>query len=262
MTAISPIRYEEYGRQFAEIYDDIFPREFVTAAEIDWLVDQLPADPAAIIELGVGTGRVALPLQKALVERGSSPSYLGVDVSAEMLERLAQNDHLDQIDRLQADITEAEYGIEADAVICVCATISMITAQEAQSGVFRRAADALKPGGTLIVETHNPNLVRSMHVQPKVAYAIPYPGHQRALVTFSELAGVNWSVDHCWISDGSATFASESSRLTSLDELDEYARSAGLRPVSHTSGLAGGEITDSSPTITAVYAKPGAEAGY
>ncbi|WP_447947057.1 class I SAM-dependent methyltransferase [Microbacterium lacticum] len=255
MTSTAHGRYEEYGHQFAAIYDDIFPREFVTDAEIQWLTQQLPPDLSTIIEFGVGTGRVAVPLKQALLKRGITPYYLGVDVSDEMLERLAENDPEQLVERLQADVTQTSYDIEADAILCVCATISMITTKEGQAAVFRQAADTLRAGGILLVETHNATVVQSMHPQPKVTYAVPYPGHQRALVTFSELAGVDWRVDHCWISDGSATFASESSRLTSLDELDEYARAAGLRPVSHTSGLAGAAITIGSPTVTAVYVK-------
>lgn len=81
------------------------------------------------------------------------------------------------------------------------------------------------------------------------------------LATFSDLIdGHNWQLEHCLIDNGSATFLHEDSRVTTLAELDAYARNAGLLPIRHSGGLNGDEITSATPTVTALYEKPGVTA--
>lgn len=244
-----------YGRHFATIYDDIFPREAITERETGWLGSLIARGSPVIVELGVGTGRVALPLVAALEARGDAPEYLGVDVSPEMLGRLRSIDSDGAVTPVVGDIVDYRYPEAPDAILCVCGTISMVTDPEAQAAIIARAADALCPGGVLIVETHDVDFVRRLHVSPSITYAIPYPGAKRALVTFSSLEGVRWLLDHVWIDDGTAVFPSEESRLTSLGELDDYAGRAGLSFVGHTRGLDGSSATEPGATVTAVYRK-------
>jgi SAM-dependent methyltransferase len=252
----TPARYADYGSQFAAIYDDIFPRENLTEADTAWLASQIPSGTPRILELGVGTGRVALPLWENLTARGDRPAFVGIDVSAEMLQELAAHDSNHRIERRQADIASDDLGEdEYDTILCLCATISMLTEADDQQAAFQAAATALKPGGHLIVETHNGNIVQAMNPQGSGVYAVPYGGGKRILVTFSELRGNQWSVEHCWIDNSEATFATEHSRVTTLDELDAYATAAGLTPHSHTAGLAGAPITGNEPTVCATYIK-------
>lgn len=248
--------YAEYGRQFAGIYDGLFPRSLITDAEVRWLTAHLPQAPERlVVEFGVGTGRVALPVARALrAER--STRVLGVDISDEMLARLAAEDKYGLVTPISADVTSERITDGADLVICVCATISMITEPDKQQATFRNAADTLKPGGVLIMETHNADLVSGMHVDGRATLAIPYPRERQVLVSFSELDFPIWRVDHCWIEGRSATFADEVSRLTSLEELDQYARQAGLESVGHFSGLSGAPFDARSATLAAVYRRP------
>ncbi|WIE83510.1 class I SAM-dependent methyltransferase [Curtobacterium sp. MCPF17_021] len=66
---------ETYGQQFAAIYDDVFPPD----PDLVGLLTQ--SQPTTALELGVGTGRIAVPLAHAGV------AVTGVDLSPEMLER-------------------------------------------------------------------------------------------------------------------------------------------------------------------------------
>lgn len=141
-------------------------------------------------------------------------------------------------------------------VLCVCATISMLRDPDLQTETIRLAAEVLKPGGILVIETHHVDAVKALHVHDSVTYCIPYPGHQRALVSFSTLSGIDWHVDHAWLDGGTATFACEDSRLTSLDELDAYAAAAGLEAVAHHQGFTAEPVTAGSPSATAIYRKP------
>jgi len=244
--------YADYGHQFAHIYDGLFPRSHVSARQVDWMIAQLPqSDHPLIVEFGVGTGRVALPVAAALA--GRDLQFLGVDVSQEMLDALRRSDLTGLVTPMLADVTEQVPATGADLVLCVCATISMITDQDRQEAAFSNAAATLRPGGVLVVETHNPTLVKTMHTHGHATLAIPYEGERRVLVSFCELDFPIWNVDHCWIEGDKATFASEVSRLTSLEELDGYASRTGLELVGHFAGLDGSVDLAQAPTITAVY---------
>lgn len=247
--------YLDYGRAFAPVYDQIFPRDAVTTTEIDWLIHQIPTDASRLLELGVGTGRIAIPLARALSARTGACCYRGIDISTEMLAELAATDIGNVVAHESGDILTHEYGTGVDTILCVCGTISMLPAPYQQEEIFRKAAVALRPGGIFIVETHNSDLVRALHRDGAATYAVPYPGTRRALVTFSELSGVAWHLDHCWIDGSTTRFLSEDSRITTLAELDNYAARNGLSLVSHTAGLDGAAIETFSGTVTAVYRK-------
>ncbi|WP_426624479.1 class I SAM-dependent methyltransferase [Leifsonia sp. McL0607] len=248
--------YTTYGRDFADIYDTIFPREAIGPEELAWLSRHIKSG-SRVLELGVGTGRVAFPLLNHLAGQGVSVDYRGIDISAEMLEQLEAADTEGRINATRGDIVDADYGTDYDSILCVCATISMITNPNQQSAVFANASQALAPGGTLIVETHNSDFVHAIHGPHRtITYAVPYPGGQRALVSFSDLDGSAWNIDHCWIDNGSTKFVSETSRVTTLAELDTYAIDAGLIPSGHTAGLTGSPIQPTAGTVTAEYRKP------
>jgi ubiquinone/menaquinone biosynthesis C-methylase UbiE len=71
-----------YGDRIAEIYDDRYLGSFAedTAGAVSFLKELTGAGPA--LELGIGTGRVALPLADAGVE------VQGIDSSRAMLAKL------------------------------------------------------------------------------------------------------------------------------------------------------------------------------
>lgn len=247
---------QTYGRQFADIYDDIFPRSAISDAETSWLRDVI-GRASVVVELGVGTGRVAVPLAAALAQTRKEVTYIGVDASTEMLDRLAEADASRSIVPRQGDMRWPDYPADVDAVVCVCGTISMLTSSADQSTVFEGAARALRPGGVLIIETHDPDVVRRLHAgRQDVTYAVPGPRERTALVSFSRLSGTAWHVDHVWIDGTTAVFPSEDSRLTTLDELDDHAASAGLVVECHARGLNGAPLEAQWPTVTAVYRKP------
>ncbi len=246
--------HSDYGRQFAGIYDDLFPRENVTPGQIDWLAALAGGlSHPHVVEFGVGTGRIALPLYDALRQHGPV-DYVGVDVSEEMLEALRKKNPDNSITTLTADMVEGAPVACADVVLCICGTISMVADAEAQRQTLRNAAEVLRPGGTLVVEIHNPDLVQRMHGnQRRITLAVPYHGGDHVLVTFAELEPPVWRVDHCWVARDAATFASETSRLTTLTELDTYASAAGFSVMGHYDGLTGAPIHENSAMITGVY---------
>ena len=92
-----------YGDRFADVYDDWYSDitdADATADLVAGLVEHV-ADPSArsVLELGMGTGRLALPLQ----ERGLR--VIGVDASEAMLDQLRAKPGSDDIELHAADLS-------------------------------------------------------------------------------------------------------------------------------------------------------------
>ncbi len=243
---------DRYGEQFHDTYDRIFPESSIQDQHVQWLVDQV-GPGADVLELGVGTGRVALPLARRLREQRESARYVGLDVSEKMLAALRAKDPNGLVDAGLADIRDVDLAERFDAVLCVCATISMVGGAEAQRAVLANAARCLRPGGTLVVETHHPRVIRRM-LGERGSYYVQYGDVTQGLVTFFEIDGHDWSLDHVWIDPGSIRRLNERSRLTDPEELDDLVGPLGLTLAGRAAGLDGSPLDpQSSPMYVNVY---------
>lgn len=139
----------------------------------DWVLNRLPADPV-ITELGVGTGRIALPF----IQRGVR--YTGFDVSEQMTERLKAklDGDLRRAQVVLADITQPLPLPEAsqDAVIAV--HILHLVDPVATLTQVRRI---LKPGGALVwgyewSDDQSPHVKLRKHFQAEMESK----GHKRS----------------------------------------------------------------------------------
>lgn len=215
-----------YGRQFAGIQDRIYPHGPV-AAQIAARLAQWHLGAGPALELGVGTGRIALPLAERVGE------VVGVDAAPELLELLRQS--LDNEPRPVhpvlgdlRDYTDArQYGL----VYCVCATLSMVLDPAGQKRGVAQAARALAPGAALVIETHNPAGVEALHDgQTRTSFFVPYPEPGTGLLSYStlDLSQRLWQLSHIWFEGGGSYVANEMSRLTTPEEIDGYAERAGL----------------------------------
>ena len=82
--------YDEstYGDAFADVYDDWYHGVSDVDSSVTALLALAGAGP--VLELGVGTGRLAVPLAEAGRDRGLD--VVGIDSSPAMLARLAERD--------------------------------------------------------------------------------------------------------------------------------------------------------------------------
>jgi SAM-dependent methyltransferase len=140
-----------YGRFVAADYDELYEGVFDTEGAVARLAELAEGGP--VLELGVGTGRLAIPL----AERGL-PVH-GVDGSPEMLELLAAKPGGGAIPTTLGDFADVEVpGTFALAAITFN-TIFALPDQAAQVRCVANAARHLQPGGRLVVEAWVPDAV-------------------------------------------------------------------------------------------------------
>jgi SAM-dependent methyltransferase len=136
-----------FGEDVAARYDDSTGPYFdpdVIDATADFLAD-IAGDGAAL-ELGIGTGRIALPL----VERGVRVS--GIDLSEEMVARLRAKPGGEEIPVAIGDFATTKVEGRFSLAYVVFNTINNLTTQEAQVACFENVAAHLEPGGRFVVE--------------------------------------------------------------------------------------------------------------
>jgi SAM-dependent methyltransferase len=153
-----------FDERVASRYDDssaaMFSSEVVEPA-VD-LLAELAGDGRAL-ELGIGTGRIALPLAERGVE------VHGIDLSQAMVARLREKPGGDAIPVAIGDFASTRADGAFRLVYLVFNTINNLTTQAEQVACFRNAAAHLEPGGCFVIEVGVPDLQRvspgeTMHV--------------------------------------------------------------------------------------------------
>jgi SAM-dependent methyltransferase len=140
-----------YGERVADRYDDEHQFLGDVADQVVALLAELAAPGNRVLELGVGTGCVALPL----VERGLSVT--GIDSSPKMLARLAGKPGGEKVRAVLGDMGDVGVDGEFDLIFVVASTFFALLTQEAQIACLARAATQLAPGGKLLIEAFVPD---------------------------------------------------------------------------------------------------------
>lgn len=137
-----------YGDAFADVYDDWYAEVTDVEGTVE-LVTRLAAR-GRVIELGVGTGRIALPLAAA----GCRVS--GVDASAAMLDRCRAKPGSEAVELLLADMSTDLPPGPVDVVLATYNTFFNLVEHDAQQRCLALVRDRLAPGGSLLLETFVP----------------------------------------------------------------------------------------------------------
>lgn len=140
-----------YGRSFADVYDTWYA-EVPTDDLVLFVSDRIPPG-ATVLELGVGTGRVAIPLAAAGFR------VIGIDSSNEMLDRLRAKDGAAAVDTLLGDCSDPDtFPVgSADAVLAVYNLLFNLVGDADQERCLQGAARALRPGGVVVIEAFVPD---------------------------------------------------------------------------------------------------------
>ena len=139
-----------YGDAFADVYDDWY----ADVSDVDATVAAITelAGDGAVLELGVGTGRLALPLAANGVD------VVGVDASSAMLDLLAEKPDADTVQAVLADMgdLDATPGVAAAGPYRVAFaafnTFFNLTSDAAQTACLRSLFELVEPGGSVVIE--------------------------------------------------------------------------------------------------------------
>lgn len=207
-----------YGDAIAEFYDE---QHYAFDELAVRLLAELAGDGRAL-ELGIGTGRIALPLSAAGIE------VHGIDASHAMVERLRAKPGGDRIRVRVGDFEAVEAEGEFALVYVVFNTFFALLSQEAQVRCFRHVAARLAPGGVFLIEAFVPDLSRFAGGQVTNASEVTA---ERAVLDVSRLDRARQSVkgQKVVLTDGRVRLFPVQLRFAWPSELDLMARLAGLR---------------------------------
>jgi len=141
---------ETYGERVAGVYDDWYST--VDTHAIDFL--GALAGEGRALELGIGTGRVALPLAAKNV------NVSGIDAAQSMIDRLKAKPGSESIDVRLGSFADVSIDGEFDLVYVVFNTFFALGSQAEQVRCFRNVASHLSTKGCFVIEAFVPNLSR------------------------------------------------------------------------------------------------------
>jgi methyltransferase family protein len=149
---VSTVPENHFGEAVAARYDELAAGMFdaaVVEPAVDFL-EQLAGDGRAL-ELGIGTGRIALPLSARGVR------VVGIDLSEAMVARLRAKPGAERIEVAIGDFATVRVDGTFTVAYLVFNTIGNLTTQEQQVACFRNAAAHLVTGGCFVIETGVPS---------------------------------------------------------------------------------------------------------
>jgi len=143
-----------YGEQIADAYDELLPElvAATTEASVDFL-SSIAKRPRAL-ELGIGTGRIAIPL----CERGFEVT--GIDASPAMIKRLRAKRGGDAIPVEIGDFADVKVRGRWPLIYVAFNTFFALLTQEAQIRCFQRVAPRLTSDGVFVISAFVPDLAR------------------------------------------------------------------------------------------------------
>ena len=237
-----------FGERVAARYDDPADEMFQPAA-VDPVVDFLAdlAGAGAALELGIGTGRIALPLA------GRGVRVHGIDLSEAMVARLRAKPGAARIGVTIGDFATTRVEGTFSVAYLVYNTINNLTTQDEQVECFQNVAAHLEPGGCFVIEVGVPALqrvppgetVRAFKVSPTRLGFDEYDVVSQGLISH-----------HYWVGDGKLEARSIPFRYVWPSELDLMARLAGMTLRERFGGWKREPFTSESTKHVSVWERP------
>ncbi|OLR94836.1 class I SAM-dependent DNA methyltransferase [Actinokineospora bangkokensis] len=237
-----------YGDAIAGLFDETGwagdPGD--TEETIQWLAENAGEGP--VLELGVGTGRVAIPLA------GKGVDVHGIDASDGMLDQLRSKPGGERVTLFKQDFTDFHLPHTYSMAYAVFDTLPFITDQDSQIRCFERVAAVLRPGGRFVTQCSIPDPSRYDRNQRTQTVRVE-KDHVVMTFTRRERLTQRSSIQFAVLSSDGIKFFPMHIRTVLPSELDLMARLAGLTLESRWSDWSGAPLRDSHERHISIYRK-------
>jgi SAM-dependent methyltransferase len=232
-----------YGDAWAGEYDRWVDTHVSFPGEVDFLAAL--ARGGRTLELGVGSGRVAIPLAERGVE------VVGVDASERMLALVREK--TDRVETVVGEIADAAADGEFDLVYVVFNTFFALLTQDEQVRCFANVARRLKPDGVFVVQAFVFDPTRFQHGQRVQATDVDEGTIAFDLAKLDPVAQTV-TVQKVVIGDGTVRTLPIKLRYAWPTEIDLMARLPGLRLRERYEDFDHRPFTAASASHVSVYA--------
>jgi SAM-dependent methyltransferase len=238
--------YDEatYGERIAETYDMRPEVPTDTDDTVAFLTEVAGRGP--VLELGIGTGRIALPLA------GRGLQVTGIDASPAMVAKLRRKPGGSRIPVTQGNFADVAVEGRFSLVYVVFNTFFGLLSQEDQVRCFANVAARLEPTGVYVIEAFVPDLTLFDRGQRVNAIRID---DEEVIIDASRLELGNQTVraQHIHVRDGGVKLYPVQLRYAWPSELDLMARLAGMRLRERWAGWRREPFTAGSGKHVSVY---------
>jgi SAM-dependent methyltransferase len=239
---------ETYGDRIAEVYDEWYADAafLETEASIELLAELAGDGP--VLELAIGTGRLALPLAKRGIE------VHGIDASEAMVAKLREKPGGDQIPVTMGDFAEVDVDGSYRLVFVAFNTLFALLTQEDQLRCFTNAAAHLSDDGIFLIDVFVPDVTRFDRGQRFQTNSVSTTEVNLDASRHDPLAQRVDSVHVVLTEDGTRLYP-VNLRYAFPSELDLMARVAGLELKDRWGGWSREPFTASSVRHVSVYGR-------
>ncbi|SDS42523.1 class I SAM-dependent methyltransferase [Corynebacterium timonense] len=237
---------ESYGEALADIYDLMYP-DTPDAHDAGKFLADLAGHGGSVLELGVGTGRIAVHTASHGVR------VHGVDASQSMLDKLHKNNPNTTVTTEKLDFITQSTGRKFDVVAVPLSTFFAASTPTAQLNVMKLMKEQLSAGGTIVLEGFDPT---DYHAQrtPKTETLPLADGRLQINTTFVDRIRQLLIVDHVTIGpEGAYNQAKEIVRYVFPTEMDMMALSQGLNVTARYGDWKRSPLTASSLRHVSLY---------
>jgi SAM-dependent methyltransferase len=228
----------------ADVYDDWYAGDDTTATNAVTAL-RLLAGAGPVLELGAGTGRLAIPLAASGLE------VHALDASAAMLRRLQVKPGGTAVTLHVGDMAAGLPDLRFTLVFIAVNTLFNVTSADDQQALFRAVAARLAPAGRFVVEAFVPALD-----QDTSAVEVREIAADRVVLAVSRSDAATQRVDGQFVElteSGGVRLRPWSIRWATVSQLDEMARAAGLVVETRWAGWDGAPFTPASDNHVTIY---------
>ena len=234
-----------YGDRIADVYDE-WHAELDPTEAVALLAELAGGGP--VLELAIGTGRVALPLAEQGLE------VHGIDASEAMVAKLREKPGGDRIPVTMGDFADVAVEGCYPLIFVAFNTFFALLTQDDQVRCFENVAAHLTEDGAFVMEAFVPDVTRFDRGQRVSVFNIEVDS-VRIDVDRHDVVAQTIEAQHVIVSGSGIRFQPVHLRYAWPAELDLMARLAGLRLRSRWAGWKREQFTAESTRHVSVYAR-------